>query len=164
MKKVFALLLVFGVIAVTMAGVPTLATIENMEFQSVLTNEVGGVVDTMRLTGATSDTIIKKYNIEPGWSYVIVSTDSINAVTDSIQLRCITYGTNRTTVMGNHLVGTDSTTAIYTHLLPIGVTAFGSCFSLRYTRAAATTKTAIYRWELWKVRKNSVNQNWNQRR
>jgi len=164
MKKIIVFLIVIWAVAVSTAGVPTLATLENMEYQLVESNEVGGVVDTMRLTGATSDTVIKKHNIEPGWSYVIVSTDSINAVTDSIQLRCIMYGSNRTTVMGNHLVGTDSTTAIYTHLLPIGVTAFGSCFSLRYTRAAATTKTAIYRWELYRVRKNTINQNWNQRR
>lgn len=162
MKKCF--LFVLLAVSVLMAGVPTLATIDNMEFQLVAKNETGGVVDTMRLTGATSDTVLVKQSIEPGWSYVIVSSDSINAVTDSIQLRCIMYGTNRTTVMGNHLVGTDSTTAIYTHLLPIGVTAFGSCFSLRYTRAAATTKTAIYRWELWKVRKNTVNLDGNRRR
>ncbi|MBN1294367.1 MAG: hypothetical protein JXB48_21200 [Candidatus Latescibacteria bacterium] len=165
MKRfIFSALLMLAAISQLIAGVPTLATIDNIEFQLVASNQSGSTVDTMRLTGATSDTVLVKQSIEPGWSYVIVSTDSINAVTDSIQLRCIMYGTNRKTVMGNHLVGTDSTTAIYCHLLPIGVTAFGSCFSLRYTRAAATTKTAIYRWELWKVRKNSVNQDYNTRR
>lgn len=143
------------------SGVPTLATIGNLEFQFVASNDNAGTIDTMRLTGATSDTVLVKQRIEPGWSYVITSSDSINAVTDSIQLRCIIYGTDRTTVMGNVLVGTDSTTGTKCHLLPIGVTGFGSCFSLRYTRAAATTKTAIYRWEVWKVRTNSIEQNYN---
>jgi hypothetical protein len=164
MKKVLSFLLVFGAITAIMAGVPTLATMDNIEYQLVACNDTRGTVDTMRLTGATSDTVLVKQSVEPGWMYVVVSTDSVNAVTDSIQLRCIMYGTNRTTVMGNHLVGTDSTTAIYCHLLPIGVSAFGSCFSLRYTRVAATTKTAIYRWELWKVRKISPTQNYNVRR
>lgn len=164
-RKLFpVLLLIAALFSVSFAGVPTLATIDNLEFQLVASNDDDGTIDTMRLTGATSDTILVKRTVEPGWSYVMVSTDSINAVTDSIQFRCLMYGTDRVTPMGNHLVGTDSTTAVYCHLLPIGVTAFGGCFSLSYTRAAATTKTAIYRWELWKVRKITVEQSYNRRR
>jgi hypothetical protein len=164
MKKVFAFLIVALMTVTVFAAPPTLATMDNMEWQIVATNDNNGTVDTMRLTGATSDTILVKETIEPGWTYVINATDSINAVTDSIQGHVIVYGTNRTTQMGRVHFGTDSTTSTYMHLLPIGVSAMGSCFSIQYTRAAATTKTAIYRWELWKVRRNSINQNWNVRR
>lgn len=161
MKKLFAILLVFGAITAIMAGTIPVDSIDNVEVELVASNQSGSTIDTTRLTGATSDTCLVKQSIEPGWRYVIVSTDSVNAVTDSVQLRVIVYGTNRTTVMGNHLIGTDSTTAVYHHVLPV---MFGSCFSLRYTRAAATTKTAIYRWELWKVRKLSINQDHNKKR
>jgi hypothetical protein len=164
MKKVFAFLFVALMTVTVFAAPPTLATLDNMEWQIVATNDNNGTVDTMRLTGATSDTILVKETIEPGWTYVIKSSDSINAVTDSIQGSVIVYGTNRTTQMDLVHFGTDSTTSYNTHLLPIGATTMGSCFSIKYTRAAATTKTAIYRWELWKVRRNTINQNWNFRR
>ena len=160
MKKIISLILAIGSISVLMAASPTLATIDNMEFQLVAAS-----TGTTTATGTAAATIFTKQIIEPGWSYVLTAYDSIGAAADSAHFGVVVYGSNNTTAMYTADFGSALTaTTADSYLLPVGVTAFGKSMSVTFTRQNATNVSKVYRWELYKVRKNSIEQSWNQKR
>jgi hypothetical protein len=114
--------------------------------------EIDTAVTNIRITGATSGTVIPKRQIQKGYDYVITFQDSIGAAGDSAYMTCIVYGTDGSTVMASDNIGSNLyANARYGRFrLPIGVTAFGSYFKVTVTRTNATTKTNIVRAELIK--------------
>lgn len=157
--KNFLLSLLFVVCSVALvnAATPSSTATLNTSFELVAKS-----TGTTTVTGTTAATLLTKQRIERGYEYVLVTRDSIGAAADSAAYRAIVYGDDNTTAMGTVVLGWALTANANTcNLVPIGSSLFGKSFSITFTRAEATNKSAVYRWELYKRRALTVQQDWN---
>lgn len=149
MKKLIAVLLAVAFSAVcAYSASPSATQLVSCDWELVQASTA-----VVRVTGTAAGTIFTKVNITPGWEYILVTVDSVGGATDSAYTTILGYGSDNSTQTSSTEVVVHRNGTTYTcSSIPIGSTIFGRSISATLTRYAATNKTKISRWELYKRR------------
>jgi hypothetical protein len=153
MKRIFVSLIVAVLAGLCLAATPT--------YTAVDANYIWECVDTskavVRVTGTAAANVVI-FNAIPGWQYILKTQDSIGAAADSVFYTLKAYARNGSTFCDTTIFATLSGTGSpwVSQLVPVGYTIIASKMVITYARYAATNKTKITKWELWRRRAITV--------
>jgi len=161
MKRIFAFMAIMALAVLCQAATPTYTAVDaNYTWECVDTSKA-----VVRVTGTAAANVVI-FNATPGWQYILKTQDSVGAAADSAFYTLKAYARNGSTFCDTTIFATVSATGSpwVSQLVPVGYTIIAAKCVITYARYAATNKTKITKWELWRRRAVTVtqgNSSWN---